>query len=58
MHDRIRAVEWSIDQFGISNVDFMNYSSEFDIENNRIKRIAGFWFAKEKDAVMFSLRWS
>jgi hypothetical protein len=43
------AAEWALSKFSSQDVDIMH--------NDPTGR-PGFWFAHEKDAILFSLRWS
>lgn len=54
--ERREAAVWAIEKFGIDNVDLMRPR-----EHRGSKGIVyeqGFWFARDKDAVFFTLRWS
>lgn len=46
---RREAAEWALTKFGTQQVDIMHNGP-----SNR----PGFWFEHEKDAIMFSLKWS
>ena len=46
---RREAANWALEKFGTQQVDIMH---------NRPDGTPGFWFEKEKDAILFALRWS
>ncbi len=45
---RAAAAEWAFGKFGVSSVEIFYCNN----------KIPGFWFEKEKDAVLFALKWS
>ena len=53
---RREAAVWACDQFGPDCVDVMNPKEKIGKYGSELT--PGFWFAREKDAVFFSLRWS
>ena len=54
--ERRAAAVWACDQFGADSADIMSPKEKMGRYGSKI--IPGFWFAREKDAVFFSLRWS
>jgi hypothetical protein len=54
--ERRKAAVWACEQFGADSVDVMRLKEK--IGRYGIESIPGFWFAREKDAVFFTLRWS
>jgi hypothetical protein len=54
--ERLVAAVWAIEQFGIDNVDVMSPLEHIGRYGTAIK--PGFWFAHERDAMWFTLRWS
>jgi hypothetical protein len=54
--ERRAAAIWACDQFGADSVDVMSPMEKMGRYGSKI--IPGFWFAREKDAVFFTLRWS
>lgn len=54
--ERRAAASWAFDKFGIDNVDVMRPIEK--IGRYGVSMTPGFWFAREKDAVWFILKWS
>ena len=54
--ERRAAASWAIEKFGLENVDLMRPREK--IGSRGLGYEQGFWFAREKDAVFFTLRWS
>jgi hypothetical protein len=54
-HKRREAAVWAFKTFGYNRVDIMNPKEDI---KNKTRLIPGFWFAREQDAVFFTLRWS
>ena len=54
--ERRKAATWAFDHFGIDNVDVMRPIEKMG--RYGVSLTPGFWFAREKDAVWFTLKWS